>query len=458
MIRKNGCGCVDRRAIPRAFLCLVVFACGLFGGAWAAEPAPLLLQPAQDVRGNIQIWSWNIAAASLEKLIPAFQQAYPNVQVRIDMNGSTVQSRFMLSLSAGVGAPDLSQLQAREALRYAVTGKIADLTSVARKYEHAFAPSFWDNCTYEGRVYAIPWDIGPCAIFYKRSVFTKYGIDPESIETWDDYIAAGKTLVTRSGGQSKMLCLSTAGVGLADLFEILLQQSGGQIFDAQGRIAINSPETLETLKVIQRLLGSGIAANIVPWSFEFIAAFKTSSIATYPYASWFGGILRDYAPDTSGDWGLFRLPALHTGGLRNSNLGGSVLVMPEQGRQKDAAWAYAEYVMCTPKAQLAQYRDFDLYPALLATHQDPFFDEPVPFFGGQKARRLFSLDIDKLQTMNRTTDWMEAVRYIGQALSKWATSGQGEPEEILAGLEEKLSRRLNRDIAPGSVNGKGGNP
>jgi hypothetical protein len=105
--------------------------------------------------------------------------------------------------------------------------------------------------------------------------------------------------------------------------------------------------------------------------------------------------------------------------------------------------------LCTPEAQIEQYRNFDLFPALITTHTDPFFDEPAPFFGGQKVRRLFCRDIGKIPPLNRTTDWFEALRYVAQALSKWATEGMKEsPQELLARLEEKLCRRLGRAIAP----------
>lgn len=422
---------------------------GLAVEACAGEPllipAPL---PSTGYRGDIQIWSWNIAAASLEKLIPPFQQKYPNVNVRIDMNATNLASRFLLSLAARVGAPDLSQLQVREAPRYSITGKLTDLTKAAKKYETAFAPSFWESCVYNGRIYALPWDMGPCAVFYKRDIFNKHALDPEKIETWDDYISVGKELVKKSNGHTKMLCVPTGN--LADLFEIFLQQSAGQLFDAEGRVAIYSQETLDTVNLLKKLLEANISANIVSTSFEYFASFKSDTIATYPMASWFGGLIRDFAPDTAGNWGVFRLPAYHPGGLRTSNLGGSVLVMPDQCTQKEAAWAYMEYAMCTPEAQLAQYRDFDLFPALLSTHQDPFFDEPMPFFGNQQVRRLFSLDIEKISVMYRTTDWMEAMRYVQQALSKWADTKQETPEQLMKSLEEKLSRRLNRPIAPSS--------
>jgi len=431
----------------RAAALVLVSALAFIGGSFAGEP--LTLDPSispTDLTGNIQVWGWNIAAASLEKLVPPFNDIYPRVIVHVNMTGAYLQSRFLLSLSAGVGAPDVSQLQLAEAARYSRTRRLTDLTPVARKYEKDFPASFWKNCVFEGRIHAIPWDMGPCAVFYKRDLFRRYQIDPASIETWDDYIGAGRLLLERSGGQTKMLQLSTGN--MEGLFEILLQQNAGQMFDDEGRIAINSPQAVRVMSVIQRILEAGINANITPYSHASYASMKSDLVATYPTAAWFGGTIKDYAPETKGDWGVFRLPAMERGGLRTSNLGGSVLVIPDQCSQKAAAWAFIDYTLCTREAQIEQYRNFDLFPAFLPIHGDPFFDEPDPFYGGQKVRRLFSQDIERIPPLNRTKDWFEALRYLTQSLSKWATNGMGPPEEFLAQLEDKLSRRLGRDIAP----------
>ncbi len=410
-------------------------------------PSVVLSAPTPDLQGALQVWSWNIAAASLRELLPGFHDRYPGVGVHIEMNGTNAASRFLLSLSAGVGAPDVAQLQAREVPRYTPTGKLTDLTEMAKPYEHAFVRSFWENCVYEGRIYAIPWDIAPCAVYYKRRLFEQYAINPESIETWDDYVVAGKELVARSKGKAKMLCLPTGG--LNDLFEILLQQRGAQVFDESGRVAFNSPAAVDTLRLIRKLIDADIGANILPWSFEYFSTFNTDTVATYPMPSWFGGIIRDYAPKTAGDWGVFRLPAYAPGGLRTSNLGGSVLVVPTQSKQKEAAWAFIQHTLCTREAQMEQFRNFELFPGLISTHQDPFFDEPVPFFGGQQVRRLFALDIDRIPVLNRTTDWMEAVRYIQQALSQWTAGRNDTAEELAADVQERLCRRLNRAPASG---------
>ena len=417
--------------------------------AAAAGPALELgdsVRPEQ-IEGDLQVWGWNIAAASLNKLVPGFNEVYPHVRINVNMTGANLQSRFLLSLSAGVGAPEVSQLQLAEASRYARTLRLTDLTPVAEKYASQFPASFWENCVYEGRVYAIPWDMGPCAVFYKRSVFERYGIDPQVIETWDDYVATGKRIIEASQGRTRMLALAPGE--LDPLFEILLQQRGGQVFDEAGRVVINAPQTLDVLGVLKKLLESGICSSAPLWTHAFYASIQSDSIATYPGAAWFGGLIRDYGPKTSGDWGVFRLPAFEPDGLRTSNQGGSVLVIPDQCAQKEAAWAYVEYVLCRYDAQIEHYRNFDLFPALLPTHTDPFFDEEVPFFGGQKVRRLFAQDIGRVPSLNRTADWMESMRYMRQTLSKWAADGMNEPEQFLKRVADKLSRRLGREIAPG---------
>jgi lactose/L-arabinose transport system substrate-binding protein len=293
--------------------------------------------------------------------------------------------------------------------------------------------------------------MGPCAVYYKRELFERYGVDPEKIETWDDFIAAGKVILEKSGGRTKMLPL--AGTQLGAMYEILLQQNGGQLFDDQGRIAVNSPQSMQVLAVLRRLLESGICADVALWGHEFMAGLKSDTIATYPMAVWFGGTIKDTVqqyPGQAARWGVFRLPALERGGLRTSNLGGSVLVIPDQCRQKPAAWAFIEYALCTREGQLAQYRNFDLFPAYLPALEDPFFDEPDPFFDGQKVRRLFAVDLTRIPTLNRTEDWVEATRYLEQSLTRWAAGGMAS-EGFFATLEQKLNRRTGRAVSPGSL-------
>lgn len=442
--------------LPSLFMLLLSPGCSSRAKPSDSESNSLQNSPSlrpQDLQGSIEIWGWNIAAKSLLSLVEAFNQRYPKVSVNVDMTGANMQTRFLLSLSAGVGAPDVSQLQQVDAPKYIATERLTDLTSVASQYESMFPSAIWKNCTYKGKVYAIPWDIGPCAVYFKRGLFEKYNLDPTTIETWEDYISMGKALVENSGSKTKMLPLSTGS--LWSMFEMLIQQNGGQIFDDEGRIALHSAQCEQAIRVIQGCLESGISANVETWGHEFMAGLKSDTIATYPMAVWFGGTIKDTVKEYAGqktDWGVFRWPAYEPGGLRTSNLGGSVLVIPDQCPNKPAAWAFIEYALCTREGQLPQYQRYDLFPAFLPTLDDPYFDQPDPFFSQQQASRLFATDITRLPALNRTKDWMEAVRYIDQALSKWASSGMKD-EDPLATVSQKLQRRLGRELSPQSLSG-----
>ena len=446
--------CVSQSSLKRWGARAFLVAAG-FAAAAQVEPyqGPEVSSPA-GIRGEIQADSWNIAAGGLNAMLPAFSDEYPNVKVRVNMSGAQLQTRFMLSLVAGVGAPDVSQLQLQEVPRYSCTGRLTDLTLVAEKYRDAFPENVWKDCIYEGRIYAIPWDIGPCAVFYKRNLFEKYGVDANAIQTWDDYIAAGERLLQASGGKTKMLFYPTGFQEI--LFEMLLRQSGGQVFDESGRIAVNSPESLAVLGILRRFVKTGISANTQYWSQPFFASFNTESVATYRMAVWFGGFIRDYAPCKAGEWGGFELPALTPGGLRTSSYGGSALVIPAQCEQKDAAWAFIEFALCRRDSQLSHYRSFGLFPAMTTVYDDPFFDEHVEYFGGQQVRRLFTKDVERIPAMNRTKDWEETRSYLRQSLGHWASEGMENPGEFLSALEVRLARRLDRELSPQSLSLKGG--
>lgn len=405
------------------------------------------LQVEADGREVVEVWGWSIAAESLDLLVPEFERNNPSVNVQVLRSGANLQSRFLLGMAAGVGAPDISQLQEREAAKFTATGRLKDLTEWAGQYADRFSPAFWESVLHEGRVYGIPWDMGPCAVFYKRWIFERYNVDPHAIETWDDFIEAGVRIREASGGATAMMALSHAA--LAEFFQILMQQNGGGVFNERGEIVLNSPENAEALSIIRRIVDARITVPMT--GPELLASFGIDNIATYPNAVWFMNQIKDNTPDArAGQWGVFRLPAFRPGGLRTSNLGGSVLVVPTQSESAFSAWRFIEFTNCTVEGQVTQYRERGLFPAFLPALEHPFFDEPDPFFGGQRVHRLFATDLDQIPPMIRTRYWNEAERMFHQTLSRWLTQRQ-DNETYLQRTAEALSRRIGRPVADAPV-------
>ncbi len=409
-----------------------------------------------DGRQHVEVWGWNIAGASLTALAPAFESSHPDTDIVVKVSGTSMQSRFLLSMSSGRGAPDISQLQEREAGKFTRTGKLTDFTPWAMKYKNDFPASFWQSCVVDNRVYAIPWDIAPCGVFYKRWIFDKYGIDPEKIETWDDYIEAGRQIVIKSGGKTRLQPL--ASNGLKDPFQIFMQQGGGGIFNEAGEIIFDNALNFRALEQVRKLLEAKVDVEIdghmttlaicspIVSIEELQVAYADDSVAAFPGAVWMMQNMKESSKSHAGEWGVFRLPAQERGGLRQSNQGGSVLVVPAQSQHGQRASEFVEYSLCTVDAQLQQYREWGLFPAYLPALRDPRFDQPDPFFGNQHVSTLFAKDFEKLTPMTRTRDWDEAENYIGQTLYAWASERQ-DSQTYLRETAAALSRRLGRPLA-----------
>ena len=402
------------------------------------------VRAAESGRTRVEVWSWNIAAESLNMLAPQFEAGRPDIDIDVKIGGTALQSRFLLALASRRGGPDISQLQERETGKYTVTGRLVDLTSWAAKYEKDFPPSFWASCVEDGKVFALPWDIAPCAVFYKRPIFEKYGVDPEKIETWADFIAAGKQIYEGSGGQTKLMPL--ASNYLKDPFQMFMQQAGGGIFDEAGRIAFDQPANLEALEVVRSLFDSGLMAAISDQA-AIQASYNNDSVAAYAQAAWNLPMLKDASKSRAGQWGLMRLPAIKPGGIRTSNQGGSVVVIPDSSQHAAEASAFVEYTMCTVDAQLQQYEKWGLMPALLPALRDPRFDKPDPFFAGQRVSALFAQDFEKLPPVIRTKDWDEAEVIIGRELFFWHIERK-DSKTWLRNTAKLLSDRLGRELAP----------
>jgi multiple sugar transport system substrate-binding protein len=56
---------------------------------------------------------------------------------------------------------------------------------------------------------------------------------------------------------------------------------------------------------------------------------------------------------------------------------------------KALAWELIQLLTLNREQQFAAFRSQDAFPALVDTYDDPFFEQPLPFLGGQRARGLW---------------------------------------------------------------------
>ena len=71
---------------------------------------------------------------------------------------------------------------------------IEDITEPMKGYSDTLAPAAVEAFKINGKNYGIPVQVSQVGFMYNKELFAKAGVDATKIKTWDDLLAAVKTL------------------------------------------------------------------------------------------------------------------------------------------------------------------------------------------------------------------------------------------------------------------------
>ncbi|MCJ7702540.1 MAG: sugar ABC transporter substrate-binding protein [Anaerolineales bacterium] len=367
----------------------------------AEEPAeePMATGPS----GKLVIWVQQANQDVWEQtVLPGFREEYPAVELEfVNYSPSEVANQVALAIQGGTGVPDLAVTENRSITALVELGGLMDLTQQIAPYKADLNATILDYCSKDGKNYCVPWDIGPVVTFYRRDIFEAAGFasDPDSVSelvaTWDDYLATCTTIKEETG--LNCFAMNKAN-NYGDLLFNMLWSQGLGLYNADGQVTIDSPEVVAALEKLGMFWEADVVSDSLewtdPWYAELNAAMDntdTPPVASIVIAGWMGNFLKTWiAADQAGNWGIALMPAYETGGVRSSNQGGSNFFIPEGSQNKDAAWAFIEYINLDPANHVAQFVYSDYFPAVSSTYSDPLFQEPDPYFGDQVTRAFWA--------------------------------------------------------------------
>lgn len=345
---------------------------------------------------NLTVWAWVYGVDCLKTNLDEFNRQYPDIKVIFKtLAPGQIYLNLPGALSSGIGLPDVVALEDSHLPSMVATGGLLDLSDLAAANRGRFNAFKWAAVSFGGKAYAMPWDSGPLAVYYRRDVFARAGLpaDPPAVaalmETWEDYCRTAKVIKEKTG--SFMMPLS-GDRNDGRLFEQLLQQQGLGYFDSAGRVALENPQAIKTLELLGRIYKDGLAHESVPWEEPWYGAIRDGTVATVIGAAYLDGFLRNWiAPQSAGQWGVAPLPAWSKGaGVRTSNDGGTSLAIPKRSKQTEAARVFVQFMLARKESQLNMLQKHDAFPALEDVYSDPYFDQPVPFYAGQAILRVFA--------------------------------------------------------------------
>ena len=395
--------------------------------------------PAFAVSGDLTIWSWNIAASSLKATVAGFNKEYPDVKVTVeDLGNQPVYDKSIAGCAAGgEGLPDIVSIENGEAENYwsQFPDCFVDLHTLGYTAEdQAKFPDFKRTELEVGdKAYAMPWDSGPVAMFYRRDFYEKAGVDPASIKTWDDFIAAGKKIQEANPGVS----MTNADFnGDSEFFRMISNEQGCGYFSSDGQsITVNQPKCVEAMTKVKELKDAGIVAS-ADWGGK-ITNNKADTVATQIYGGWYEGTIRTEGPEGSGKWGVYPMPSLTADGPHAANLGGSSLAITSASKNKEAAYAYVKYTLGTNEGQITMLKEFGLVPSLISAVDDPYVAEPQPYWGGQAVWKDILAPLPKIAPMRGTPFQSDAESIVRAVQTKYFA---GEYADAKAALDDAANQ------------------
>lgn len=439
-----------RRFLPVVcfLLILSIIVSGCSSSSKEADVKPTKNVDKSKISGEITVGGWDFIEKSLKAALLGFNKEYPNIKVKFKVAPpDDTYKKLLLDLSSGQGAPDVVAIENKNLGQFVSTGGLVDLTKNIEPYKDQFNKFKLLDATQDGKVYAVPWDSGPVGVFYRRDVFEQAGLPSDEasvakqLSTWDKYLETAKIIHDKTG--KKMLSLSKSN-NYARLFEIMMQQQNSWYFDKDGKVVVDNDKAKKALNLFKALWDGGYTDETTPWTDGWYASLAEGKVATEPNAVWLGGFLKSFiAPKAVGKWGVVPLPVWEEGGNRTANDGGSTLVIPKQSKNKQAAWAFVEYMLTNKDAQMQIFKATDAFPSLEGTYSDPYFSEADPYFAGEKYRELFTQLVKEVPPVNYTKDYSQADSLAMTEISQLGM-GKQDVDTALKNLAEKIKTKTGR--------------
>ena len=372
-------------------LCLVLVGTLILGSATA------LAAEGSELSGKIVVGGWPVGDKAFEAILAGFNEKYPNIEVELDFQQSGDYNQLLgASLAAGTGAPDVAMIEQLWVGRYKDTDRFVNLLDApynAGALKDDFVEYKWNSAVSSDgeRLTALVWDIGPASTFYRRDVFESVGLsaDPAEVEkllsTWEGVLEAAEKVYV----PNERWLIPNAFYLFSWFF---VNRDYYSIQDGELVLNLEKPGVREALEAAITMRKNGWDAQIPMGAraAEFRPAFFGGQLAFSVSGCWFGGSIKSLAPETSGLWGVSRLP----GSIPDSNWGGSYVGIPAQSENKELAWAFIEYAMATKEGQNGMFQAVDYFPGYKPAWDDPLYNEPDAFFADQPVKNLW-VDISK---------------------------------------------------------------
>jgi len=368
--------------------------------------------PAGDLSGELTVWGMGNEGTLMGSLAEAFMEENPGVTVSITPIAWDQAVTRLQTAIAGGQTPDVSQMGTDMMGQFAETGALEPVPADIDPAQ--FFESAWNTGIVNDTAYSVPWYVETRLLYYRSDLAEAAGIT-EPPGTWDELMAMAVAMKEQGGADWGL------SLGTKNWQEYLpfLWSNGGDVLDESGQFALNSPQAVEALTYYDSYFEEGLSPNEVPEGFDITPAFVSGTHPMFFSGPWHLGLIEEAGgAEIEGNWAIAPMPQKESA---TSFVGGSNLVVFNESDNKDAAWAFVNF-LSQPETQVMWYEEATVLPAVQAGWDDPALadDENLAVFGAQ---------LEDTRAQPAVSTWNELGEALNASLER-LTTGDQDPQAV----------------------------
>jgi multiple sugar transport system substrate-binding protein len=351
----------------------------------------------------------------------------------------------LIDLNARTGAYDLIMLDDPWFPLFAGSQFLTDLTPLLQTRgqngpDADFVQTSVAVCRhpYEtGALHALPYVGNSQLFFYRQDLFAKHNLKEPA--TWNDVLSAARTIQeteTGEGGGKMYGYVMRAAQGNAAVadFMPIFWAFGAEMFDANGKPAVNSPEGIEALQFMLEL-GKFSPPGYASFNADEVSAHLLQGTAAMSinWPAWISSFSDPAKSKVLGKIQFATLPGARKAG--QAEIGNWLIAIPRHSANVEAAMDFLLWATTAEQMKRSALRGNP--PTRRSLFRDPELVAKFPAYPVQ----LRSLESSRPRP--RTPKWNEIENAFGIFLSK-ANSGELSPAEAMNQANAEIEKILQR--------------
>ena len=415
-------------------------------------------------KGTILIWSTGQ---------PQFRKMYyqdwlernrdiaPEVNIEVETIATMADGQQRLGMYALSGdyssMPEVIMLDTVGIVELSSAGLLQDLTDYYLPIADQFVDGAASDATVNGRIFGLPDAVRPQLLFYNAAIFEKYNIDPAMMSTFDGYYEAGKLLKERSNGKVFLSYIDPSTFTWRYWGRRgLMPQANARIWDEQGNIVIGSdPGTKLALNYLDKLNKEGLLYKTRMFQQPLYEATDDGIIATYYIGAFWDEFMRKNITRTAGDWRVMNAPVFKEIGTGGAPVSTSFCLVDTKTNEYTELFKkiWYDFQTDTPTrnawvAEMEKINGPYSNPVAKNVLEDPFWQEPSDFYGGQSFRKAEGDGLaNSSKNMMVTASDAEADAIISAELEKYV-AGELTMAQAIANMDRELKLKVRRAKLP----------